>query len=54
MLIFPLNDAFQNSLYQQEDKFINLALNFIIEILSKNDNSAKFKVKMEEYINNGI
>ncbi|MEH1892225.1 MAG: Uma2 family endonuclease [Nostoc sp.] len=39
---------------QQEDKFINLAPNFVIEIRSKNDSLAKLKAKMEEYIANGV
>ncbi|MEH2457092.1 MAG: Uma2 family endonuclease [Nostoc sp.] len=39
---------------QQEDKFINLAPDFVIEIRSKNDSLAKLKAKMEEYIANGI
>jgi Uma2 family endonuclease len=42
------------SFYQQEDKFINLALDFIIEILSKNDKLPKFKANMKEYITNGV
>lgn len=39
---------------QQEDKFINLAPDFVIEIRSKNDRLAKLKAKMEEYITNGV
>lgn len=39
---------------QQEDKFINLAPDFVIEIRSKNDSLAKLKTKMEEYITNGV
>ncbi len=39
---------------QQEDKFINLAPDFVIEIRSKNDSLAKLKAKMEEYISNGV
>ncbi|MEH2371656.1 Uma2 family endonuclease [Nostoc sp.] len=39
---------------QQEDKFINLAPDFIIEIRSKNDSLTKLKAKMEEYISNGV
>jgi Uma2 family endonuclease len=39
---------------QQEDKFLNLAPDFIIEIRSKNDSLAKLKTKMEEYITNGV
>ncbi|MEH2095836.1 Uma2 family endonuclease [Nostoc sp.] len=39
---------------QQEDKFINLAPDFVIEIRSKNDSLAKLKAKMEEYITNGV
>lgn len=39
---------------QQEDKFINLAPDFVIEIRSKNDSLAKLKTKMEEYIANGV
>ncbi|MHC5934139.1 Uma2 family endonuclease [Nostoc sp.] len=39
---------------QQEDKFINLAPDFVIEIRSKNDRLAKLKAKMEEYIINGV
>ncbi|AFY33285.1 Uma2 family endonuclease [Calothrix sp. PCC 7507] len=39
---------------QQEDKFINLAPDFVIEIRSKNDSLAKLKAKMEEYIANGV
>ncbi|MEH2363950.1 Uma2 family endonuclease [Nostoc sp.] len=39
---------------QQEDKFINLAPDFVIEIRSKNDSLAKLKAKMEEYIINGV
>ncbi|MEH2197383.1 Uma2 family endonuclease [Nostoc sp.] len=39
---------------QQEDKFINLPPDFVIEIPSKNDSLAKLKAKMEEYITNGV
>ncbi len=39
---------------QEEDKFINLAPNFVIEIRSKNDSLTKLKAKMEEYISNGV
>ncbi|WP_445634456.1 Putative restriction endonuclease domain-containing protein [Nostoc sp. DSM 114161] len=39
---------------EQEDKFINLAPDFVIEIRSKNDSLAKLKAKMEEYIANGV
>ncbi|MFN6473092.1 MAG: Uma2 family endonuclease [Nostoc sp. SerVER01] len=39
---------------RQEDKFINLAPDFVIEIRSKNDSLAKLKAKMEEYIANGV
>ncbi len=39
---------------QQEDKFINLAPDLVIEIRSKNDSLAKLKAKMEEYIANGV
>ncbi|MHC5822620.1 MAG: Uma2 family endonuclease [Nostoc sp.] len=39
---------------QQEDKFINLAPDFVIEIRSKNDSLAKLKAKIEEYISNGV
>jgi Uma2 family endonuclease len=39
---------------RQEDKFINLAPDFVIEIRSKNDSLAKLKAKMEEYITNGV
>ena len=39
---------------QQEDKFINLAPDFVIKIRSKNDSLAKLKAKMEEYIINGV
>ncbi|MEH2162588.1 MAG: Uma2 family endonuclease [Nostoc sp.] len=39
---------------QQDDKFINLAPDFVIEIPSKNDTLAKLKAKMEEYISNGV
>ncbi|MEH2076138.1 MAG: Uma2 family endonuclease [Nostoc sp.] len=39
---------------QQEDKFINLPPDFVIEIRSKNDSLAKLKAKMEEYITNGV
>ncbi|MEH2137385.1 Uma2 family endonuclease [Nostoc sp.] len=39
---------------QQEDKFINLAPDLVIEIRFKNDSLAKLKTKMEEYISNGV
>lgn len=39
---------------QQEDAFINLAPDFVIEIRSKNDSLAKLKSKMAEYIANGV
>ncbi|MEH1835476.1 MAG: Uma2 family endonuclease [Nostoc sp.] len=39
---------------QQENKFINLAPDFVIEIPSKNDSLAKLKAKIEEYIANGV
>ena len=39
---------------QEEDKFINLAPDFVIEIRSKNDSLAKLKSKIEEYISNGV
>ncbi|MEH2120610.1 Uma2 family endonuclease [Nostoc sp.] len=39
---------------EEEDKFINLAPDFVIEIRSKNDSLAKLKAKMEEYIANGV
>ncbi|KAB8333351.1 Uma2 family endonuclease [Scytonema tolypothrichoides VB-61278] len=39
---------------EQEDKFINLAPDFVIEIRSKNDSLEKLKAKMEEYIDNGV
>ncbi|MCC5644557.1 Uma2 family endonuclease [Nostoc sp. CHAB 5824] len=39
---------------EEEDKFINLAPDFVIEIRSKNDSLAKLKAKMEEYISNGV
>lgn len=39
---------------EQEDKFINLAPDFVIEIRSKNDSLEKLKAKMEEYIANGV
>ncbi|NJM71214.1 MAG: Uma2 family endonuclease [Scytonema sp. RU_4_4] len=39
---------------EQEDKFINLAPDFVIEIRSKNDSLEKLKTKMEEYIANGV
>ncbi|MEA5623434.1 Uma2 family endonuclease [Nostoc sp. UHCC 0251] len=39
---------------KEEDKFINLAPDFVIEIRSKNDSLAKLKAKMEEYISNGV
>lgn len=39
---------------QQEDAFINLAPDFVIEIRSKNDSLVKLKAKMSEYITNGV
>lgn len=39
---------------QQEDKFINLAPDFVIEIRSQNDSLQKLKAKMVEYITNGV
>jgi len=39
---------------QQEDAFINLAPDFVIEIRSKNDSLPKLKAKMAEYIANGV
>jgi Uma2 family endonuclease len=39
---------------QQEDAFINLAPDFVIEISSKNDSLAKLKAKIAEYIANGV
>ncbi|WP_413200388.1 Uma2 family endonuclease [Nostoc piscinale] len=39
---------------QQEDTFINLAPDFVIEIRSKNDSLPKLKAKMAEYIANGV
>ncbi|MCC5635217.1 Uma2 family endonuclease [Nostoc sp. CHAB 5844] len=38
----------------QEDAFINLAPDFVIEIRSKNDSLPKLKAKMAEYIANGV
>ncbi|MEH2444298.1 MAG: Uma2 family endonuclease [Nostoc sp.] len=40
--------------WDEEDKFINLAPDFVIEIRSKNDRLAKLKAKMKEYIANGV
>ncbi|MBH8564712.1 Uma2 family endonuclease [Nostoc sp. CENA67] len=39
---------------QQEDKFINLAPDFVIEIRSQNDSLQKLQAKMVEYIANGV
>lgn len=39
---------------EQEDEFINLAPDFVIESRSKNDSLEKLKAKMEEYITNGV
>lgn len=39
---------------QQEDKFINLAPDFVIEIRSQNDSLQKLKAKMGEYMANGV
>jgi Uma2 family endonuclease len=39
---------------EQEDQFINLAPDFVIEIRSKNDSLEKLKAKMAEYIANGV
>ncbi len=38
----------------REDQFLDLAPDFVIEIRSKNDSLAKLKVKMQEYIANGV
>jgi Uma2 family endonuclease len=37
-----------------EDKFLDLAPDFVIEIRSKNDSLEKLKTKMQEYIANGV
>lgn len=37
-----------------EDQFLDLAPDFVIEILSKNDSLEKLKAKMVEYISNGV
>jgi Uma2 family endonuclease len=37
-----------------EDKFLDLAPDFVIEIRSKNDSLEKLKAKMQEYIANGV
>ena len=39
---------------EEEDKFINLAPDFIIEIRSKTDSLETLKAKMQEYIDNGV
>lgn len=39
---------------QEEDKFINLAPDFVIEIRSKSDSLSTLKAKMQEYIDNGV
>ncbi|MBH8575037.1 Uma2 family endonuclease [Nostocaceae cyanobacterium CENA369] len=39
---------------KQEDKFINSAPDFVIEIRSKNDSLEKLKAKMAEYIANSV
>lgn len=39
---------------EREDKFINLAPDFVIEIRSKTDRLTKLKQKMEEYRENGV
>ena len=39
---------------QEEDKFINLAPDFVIEIRSKSDSLETLKAKMQEYIENGV
>ncbi|MBD2388347.1 Uma2 family endonuclease [Cylindrospermum sp. FACHB-282] len=39
---------------EQEDKFINLAPDFVMEIRSQNDSLEKLKAKMREYIANGV
>ncbi|MDH6059498.1 Uma2 family endonuclease [Chrysosporum bergii ANA360D] len=39
---------------QQEDAFINLAPDFVIEIRSQYDSLVKLKAKMLEYITNGV
>lgn len=38
----------------EEDKFINLAPDFVIEIRSKSDSLETLKAKMQEYIENGV
>ncbi len=39
---------------QEEDKFINFAPDFVIEIRSKSDSLETLKAKMQEYIENGV
>ncbi len=39
---------------QQEDKFISVAPDFVIEIRSKSDSLEMLKEKMQEYIENGV
>lgn len=39
---------------QQEDKFISVAPDFVIEIRSKSDSLETLKEKMQEYIENGV
>ncbi|MEP0915551.1 Uma2 family endonuclease [Leptolyngbya sp. DQ-M1] len=39
---------------QQEDKFIAIAPDFVIEIRSKSDSLEALKAKMQEYIENGV
>jgi Uma2 family endonuclease len=39
---------------QQEDKFIAIAPDFVIEIRSKSDSLEELKAKMQEYIDNGV
>jgi Uma2 family endonuclease len=39
---------------QQEDQFIAVAPDFVIEIRSKSDSLTELKAKMQEYIENGV
>jgi len=39
---------------EEEDNFINLAPDFVIEIRSKTDSLETLKAKMQEYIDNGV
>lgn len=39
---------------ENEDEFLNLAPDFVIEIRSKSDSLTKLKQKMEEYRDNGV